>query len=151
MIMRRFSCGGVSKVAPTRNACQTHADWRRQMWVAGADGCRAGWLAVFRSVDGQDPGARVVKSITDVFSAPEQPKIVAVDIPIGLLSISQRGGRTADRACREVLGRHRQSSVFAPPCRPALNAASFLEACAIEQANSSPPKKLSQQTFNILA
>jgi predicted RNase H-like nuclease len=121
------------------------------MWVAGADGCPAGWLAVFRSVDGQDHTAGIVKSLADVFTAPEQPKIVAVDIPIGLLSISQRGGRAADRACREVLGPHRQSSIFAPPCRPALNAASFLEACAIEQANSSPPKKLSQQTFNILA
>ncbi|TMJ95059.1 MAG: DUF429 domain-containing protein [Alphaproteobacteria bacterium] len=88
------------------------------MWVAGADGCRAGWLVVFRSMDGQHHRARVARSLVDVFTTPEHPKIVAVDIPIGLLRISQPGGRAADRACRKIL---------------------------------LPPKKLSQQTFNILA
>jgi predicted RNase H-like nuclease len=121
------------------------------MWVAGADGCPAGWLAVFRSVDGQDHRARIVESLAQVFSAPEQPGVVAVDIPIGLLAVSQRGGRAADRECSKILGPHRQSSIFPPPSRATLPAASFLEACEIELRNSVPPKKLSQQTFNILA
>jgi len=121
------------------------------MWVAGADGCRAGWLVVFRSIDGQHHRVRLARSLAHVFTAPEHPKIVAVDIPIGLLQISQRGGRAADRACRKILGRARQSSIFPPPCRAALKAISFLEACDIERAHSLPPKKLSQQTFNILA
>src|SRR5262249_12351690 len=114
---------------------------RRQMWVAGVDGCPAGWLAVFRSFDGRDHSAKIVKSIADVCTASERPKIVAVDIPIGLLSISRPGGRAADRACRKILGRIRQSSIFPPPCRATLQAVSFGQACEIEQANSAPPKK----------
>lgn len=121
------------------------------MWVAGADGCPAGWVAVFRRIGGQDHRAVLVKSLADVFTAAERPQIVAVDIPIGLLSISQRGGRAADRECRKILGRGRQSSIFPAPCRPALKAVSFFEACEIERANSWPPKKLSRQTFNLLA
>ena len=120
------------------------------MWAAGADGCRAGWLAVFRCLDGQEPRARIFDSLDNVFSAPEQPKIVAVDIPIGLPKISRRGGRAADIACRKILGRDRQSSIFPPPSRAALAAMSFLQACEIEQVNSAPPKKINQQTFNIL-
>jgi predicted RNase H-like nuclease len=90
------------------------------------------------------------EALAHVFSAPQRPKIVAVDIPIGLPDVSQRGGRAADIECRKVLGRDRQSSIFPPPCRAGLSASSFLEACEIEQANSAPPKKINQQTFNIL-
>ena len=121
------------------------------MWVAGADGCPAGWLAVFRSLEGQDHRARIFESLVQVVSAPEQPRIVAVDIPIGLPKVSARGGRAADRECRKILGRDRQSSIFPPPSRPTLAAGSFLEACEIERAHSWPPKKVSQQTFNILS
>jgi predicted RNase H-like nuclease len=120
------------------------------MWVAGVDGCSAGWLAVFRSIDRQDRKARIVGSLAHIFSASEQPQIVAVDIPIGLLTISQPGGRKADKECRKILGRYRQSSIFPPPCRAALGAMSFLEACEIELANSVPSKKINKQTFNIL-
>jgi predicted RNase H-like nuclease len=121
------------------------------MWVAGADGCPAGWVVVFRSPEKQEPRARIFDSLSHVFSEPEQPRVVAVDIPIGLLGISPRGGRAADRECRKILGRDRQSSIFSPPSRATLVASSFLEACELEQVNSMPPKKVSQQTFNILA
>src|SRR5207253_1426943 len=117
----------------------------------GADGCAGGWLVVFRSIDEQDHRTRIFKSLVHVFSAPERPRVVAVDMPIGLLTISVRGGRAADRECRKILGRSRQSSIFPPPSRAALEAASFLEACEIERMNSAPPKKINQQTYNILA
>jgi predicted RNase H-like nuclease len=120
------------------------------MWVAGVDGCRSGWIVVFRSVAGQSHKVRIVSALGDVFLAEEQPKLAAIDIPIGLLSISQTGGRAADRECRKVLGRYRQSSIFPPPSRATLQARTFVEACELERANSNPPKKVSQQTFNIL-
>jgi predicted RNase H-like nuclease len=120
------------------------------MWVAGVDGCPAGWLVVFRSVENHCHKARIVGSLVDVFLACERPKVAAVDIPIGLLSISKSGGRVADKECRKVLGRYRQSSIFPPPSRATINATSFLEACEIELANSVPPKKVNQQTFNIM-
>src|SRR5262249_10865572 len=61
------------------------------------------------------------------------------------------GSRTADIACRKLLGPRRRSSIFPPPSRAALAATTFLEACEIERAHSALPKKISQQTFNILA
>src|SRR5215470_17061847 len=119
------------------------------MWVAGVDGCPAGWLAVFRSLDGREPAVQIFDSLAQVLSAPERPKIVAVDIPIGLPKVSQKGGRAADIDCRRILGA-RRSSVFPPPSRAVLAAASYLEACEIERLNSMPAKKISRETFNIL-
>jgi predicted RNase H-like nuclease len=117
------------------------------MWVAGVDGCPMGWLAVFRSLDGKPPYAQLFANFDDVIAA--GPSVIAVDIPIGLPATSQRGGRTADREARSVLGSQRQSSVFPAPSRATLSAATFQEGCEIELRNSRPPKKISQQVFNI--
>jgi predicted RNase H-like nuclease len=119
------------------------------MWVAGVDGCPAGWLAVFRSLAGEAPSACIFESLKQVLSAPEQPTIVAVDVPIGLPKVSQKGGRAADIECRKILGA-RRSSVFPPPSRAVLAASSYLEACEIELSNSMPAKKINRETFNIL-
>src|SRR5215470_1359573 len=61
-------------------------------WVAGTDGCRAGWMVAFASVNDDGIGVRdvftvrirVLTKFADIFAAPEQPRVVAVDIPIGL-------------------------------------------------------------------
>jgi predicted RNase H-like nuclease len=119
------------------------------MWVAGADGCPGGWLVVFRSTRGLSPRAEIFKKITNAFTAPEQPKIIAVDIPIGLPAVSEEGGRSADREARKML-RLRKSSIFPAPSRRVLRARSFEEAKAIEQGNSEPPKTLTKQVSNIL-
>ena len=118
------------------------------MWVVGVDGCPAGWLAVFRSTEGEVPHARLFESFADILT--EEAVAIAVDIPIGLPGISQRGGRKADICARKLLGPQRQSSVFPTPSRATLRATSYLEACQIEKENSKPPKKVSQQVFNIL-
>ncbi|AMN38920.1 DUF429 domain-containing protein [Rhodoplanes sp. Z2-YC6860] len=118
------------------------------MWVAGADGCPKGWLVVFRSTTGDAPRAQLFKTFAEVVDT--KPGKLAVDIPIGLPELSVRGGRKADREARKILGRERQSSVFPAPCRAALVASSFEEACSIELEHSHPPKKVSQQVFNIL-
>jgi predicted RNase H-like nuclease len=119
------------------------------MWVAGADGCPAGWLVVFRSTTGQSLRAEIFEKIADAFAAPEQPKIIAIDIPIGLPAKSQKGGRAADREARKVLTL-RKTSIFPAPSRPVLQAKSFKEAKDIEKRNSVPPKTLTKQVFNIL-
>ena len=118
------------------------------MWVAGVDGCPAGWLAVFRSTVGETPYARIFHTFAELIAT--QPAIIAVDIPVGLPKVSQRGGRQADKEARKRLGTARQSSVFPAPSRAVLRATSFEEACTIERENSVPPKKISQQVFNIL-
>jgi predicted RNase H-like nuclease len=119
------------------------------MWVAGADGCQAGWLVVFRSISGQSPRAQIFKSITDAFKQRERLTTLAVDIPIGLLTTSRAGGRPADIEARKVLSL-RKSSIFPPPSRPVLKAKSPAEAKKIEKSNSDPPKSLAKQVINLL-
>lgn len=118
------------------------------MWVAGANGCPAGWLVVFRSLIGQRPRAQIFEKIADALAEPERPNIVAVDIPIGLLTTSQTGGRSADIEARKVLNL-RKPSIFPAPSRPALQANSLDEAKEIERNNSVPPKMLTIQVYNL--
>lgn len=66
------------------------------------------------------------------------------DIPIGL---TDAGLRTCDVEARALLGPQRGSSVFAAPIRPALHAASYLEAC--EASFKAQQKKLSKQSWAI--
>jgi predicted RNase H-like nuclease len=119
------------------------------MWVAGADGCPAGWLVVFRSINGQGARAQIFEKITEALAAPERPAILSIDIPIGLPTTSQKGGRLADIEARKVLNL-RKSSIFPAPSRSVLNARSFPQAKRIEARNSRPAKKLAKQTFNLL-
>jgi predicted RNase H-like nuclease len=120
------------------------------MWVAGIDGCPAGWVVVFRSITDRRHKASIVASLAEVFSGDQRPLVAAVDIPIGLPAVSQAGGRNADRECRKLLGRPRQSSIFPAPSRAALPAVSFREACELEMRSSIPSKRINKQTFNIM-
>jgi threonine dehydratase len=119
------------------------------MWVAGVDGCRAGWIAVFMRAD--DPRThRIVTAptIAGIVDAPEGPAIVAVDMPIGLPDRTSGSGRPPEQLIRPLLGQ-RQSSVFAIPSRQAVEAGDYGEACTIAAATSDPPRKVSRQGFAI--
>jgi predicted RNase H-like nuclease len=119
------------------------------MWVAGVDGCRAGWIAVLMRVD--DPHAhRIVTAPTlaAIADAPEQPAVIAVDMPIGLPERTQGSGRLPEQLIRPLLGQ-RQSSVFAIPSRCAVEAEDYGDACGIAAATSEPPRKVSRQGFAI--
>jgi predicted RNase H-like nuclease len=52
--------------------------------LAGVDGCRAGWVAVFVRPRRDEVRVRIAARFADVLSAPENSTIIAVDIPIGL-------------------------------------------------------------------
>lgn len=121
---------------------------KNEIWLAGVDGCRAGWLAVFLRPDGEEAHARVFADFVSIAVAPEAPAIIAVDIPIGLPESTGHGGRAAENAIRPLLGA-RQSSVFSVPARAAFAATDYREACAIALATSQPPRKISKQLFNI--
>jgi predicted RNase H-like nuclease len=118
------------------------------VWLAGIDGCAAGWLAAFVRPDGGEARVRIVARFADVVTAPEQPAVIAVDIPIGLPERTGYGGRTAENAVRPLLGA-RQSSVFSVPARMAIYAADYREACRLALTSSDPPRKVSKQLFNI--
>jgi predicted RNase H-like nuclease len=119
-----------------------------ETWLAGVDGCRGGWVAAFVRSHGDEARVRIVPAFADVLAAPEQPAIVAVDMPIGLPERIGPGGRGPERAVRPLLGA-RQSSVFAVPSRGAVYAADYREACRIAAETSEPPRKVSKQLFMI--
>jgi len=111
-------------------------------WLAGVDGCPVGWVAAFARE--AEVRLRLLPRFVDVLSAAEAPRIVAVDIPIGLPERVGRGGRAAENAVRPLLGA-RQSSVFSVPSRAALMAQDYRAACRIALATSEPPRMVSKQ------
>ncbi|HZH50762.1 MAG TPA: DUF429 domain-containing protein [Microvirga sp.] len=119
------------------------------MWIAGVDGCRAGWMAALMRLD--DPTSvsfRVTPTLAAILDGPEAPGIVAVDMPIGLPDRTEGSGRAPERLVRPLLG-GRQSSVFAIPSRSAVYAEDYGAACAAALATSEPPREVSRQGFNI--
>ena len=118
----------------------------RDIWLAGADGCPAGWVVAFVRADLQEARVRLLPRFADVPAAPEAPAIIAIDIPIGLPERVGYGGRAAENAVRPLLGA-RQSSVFPVPSRSAIAAEDYREACRIALLTSEPPRKVSKQLF----
>jgi predicted RNase H-like nuclease len=124
------------------------SDATGDVWLAGVDGCRSGWVAAFVRPAGEETRVRIVPRFADVLTAPESPAIIAVDIPIGLPDRIGPEGRGPERAIRPLLGA-RQSSVFSVPPRAAIFAGDFGGACAAALAASEPPRKVSKQLFMI--
>lgn len=119
------------------------------MWVAGVDGCPAGWIAVFAHRDGRyPPRMRMAAHIADIVDSPERPHVVAVDMPIGLPDRTSGSGRRPEQLIRPLLGA-RQSSVFAIPSRRAVEATDYRAACAAALRTSVPPRKVSKQGFHL--
>ena len=87
------------------------------MDVVGVDGCRGGWFAVALGSD-RNWAIDVYKTIDEVWNAMNSPSMMLIDIPIGLPDSNKR---ICDVQARKLLGR-RGSSVFAVPCRKALQA-----------------------------
>jgi predicted RNase H-like nuclease len=119
---------------------------KQGIWLAGIDGCPAGWIVAFARADLSEVHVRLVPRFIDVAAAPEAPAVIAIDIPIGLPECAGYGGRAAEKAVRPLLGA-RQSSVFSVPSRAAIAAQDYREACGIALATSEPPRKVSKQLF----
>ncbi len=105
------------------------------MWVGGADGCKAGFVVVLREVKSRRIEVRLVVRIEEVFRQEPSPRILCVDIPIGLLDRAVPGGRACDIEARKLLGQPRGTSVFSPPTRRALKARTSEEAHEWNQAS----------------
>jgi len=111
----------------------------------GVDGCRAGWVAVYR---GRGLQYAVVADFGALMQAFPQAQRIYIDIPIGL-PFEGCPTRPCDGLARRLLGRIRSSSVFSPPCREALQAKSIAEARRINLRVTG--KSLAAQTWNISA
>jgi len=130
-------------------------------WIAGVDGCKAGWIAAFSDPEMRTPPVvEVFSSFAAIVDSAYAPETIAVDMPIGLPDRIVGAGRGPEQAVRAVLGR-RASSVFTIPSREAVHAVTDpiqgMEAIAIahRQAGdvasrtSSPPMRCTRQAFMI--
>jgi predicted RNase H-like nuclease len=119
-------------------------------WVAGVDGCPRGWFAVLRHVGSKRSSFQgPLSDFSEVLALPENPAIIAVDIPVGLLNEAKHGGRECDRLARALLGR-RGCCVFSPPVRAALTHCDNYEAAKEANRHSSDARiGLSRQAFAI--
>ena len=99
--------------------------------ICGADGCKGGWVAVEENLDTCEISWRVVPTLRDLVLSKSPPKIIALDVPIGL---SDKGSRVCDLEARQLLGPGRASSVFPAPIRPILQSSSHAEASAARVA-----------------
>lgn len=129
------------------------------MWLAGIDGCPAGWIAAFVRPEGAGCAMAVFSRFADVLTAPQRPAVMAVDVPIGLPEL---GGRAAEEVVRSRLGKLKRS-VFPVPSRRAVYAeigpfpdqqersAAHQRACTVAAATSNPPKRIPIQTFAIFS
>lgn len=112
----------------------------------GVDGCPAGWFAVAIGRNGEY-ALGCHGSIEELWRCAPSARAILIDIPIGLPS--QAGaGRRVDAMARAQLAPRRHASVFSPPCREALAARTYAEACRINQRVCG--RKLSIQTWHIM-
>lgn len=118
-------------------------------WVAGADACGVGWVVVLHQEETGTTRCRLVSDVAALFTLPEAPAVLGVDMVIGLPAAAQSGGRACDRAARQLLGWPRSSSVFSPPARAALTATTYAEAQALNRASGPDAVGLTKQAFNL--
>jgi predicted RNase H-like nuclease len=111
--------------------------------VIGVDGCAGGWIAASRDARGAI-SCRHVNALEELLGKPIGPRVVAVDVPIGLLG---RGARDCDVKARRLLG-VRRSSVFPAPIRSILTASSQADASKIRHRVEG--KGVSIQTWAIV-
>jgi predicted RNase H-like nuclease len=113
------------------------------MKYIGVDACRKGWFAV--SIDSDQAWKTdIFESIGELWRTYQCNDLILIDIPIGM---PENDKRQCDVEARKLL-RMRASSVFPAPCRRAIHADSYKEACRINQ--KSLGTKLSVQTWNIV-
>jgi predicted RNase H-like nuclease len=102
--------------------------------LAGADGCRAGWVLATRQQ------ARVIPSLASVAGEFER---IGVDMPVALVDT---WGRRSDYEARRLLAR-RASTIFPSPPRPLLGHTEYPQANAASKQLFG--RGLTRQTFNL--
>jgi predicted RNase H-like nuclease len=113
------------------------------MKFIGVDGCKIGWFyTVINHKNHWEIG--VSENIGKLWETHKDVSLILIDIPIGL---PFNEPRACDLEARKLLGKGKTSTVFPPPCREALAAETYEEACEINQNKLG--KKINRQTWNI--
>jgi predicted RNase H-like nuclease len=114
------------------------------MNFVGVDACKKGWFAV--ALDRQENwDIGIFKTIDAFGSTFQNATAIFIDMPIGL---PYENKRRCDTETRKILNR-RASCVFPVPCREAIGARTYRQACRINQQVLGV--KLTIQTWNISA
>jgi threonine dehydratase len=118
------------------------------MWVAGVDGCRAGWIVALRNITSGELRSRLISRIAEIDRLPEKPQCIAIDMPMGFAEVACKGGRECEREARALLP-GKSSSVFSLPCRSALAAVDYKQALKLNRASGPDKVGLSKQGFHL--
>jgi predicted RNase H-like nuclease len=113
------------------------------MFVAGVDGCRAGWVCFKVEATSLATSVEVIDLPELLKNRPNDLACLGIDIPIGLLN----GPRACDTAARKLLKQPRGRSVFSAPCRASLLATTYANANRINREKTE--SGLSQQSYCI--
>lgn len=117
-------------------------------YVLGLDGCRKGWVGVRLDLDKARPAqARFYRTFSAALADEDRPAVIAVDMPIGFLDVSQEGGRRCEQLARQKLGK-KASSVFSAPTRAALAFPDDYRA-ALEANRRGGETGISKQSFHL--
>lgn len=108
----------------------------------GIDGCKFGWIAV-EIVDEVNFNFKLLKNITAIKEY-ENAQIL-IDMPIGLGD--ELIERNLDYEAKKLLSPSKKSSIFMPPCRDAVYAATYEQAKEINKKITE--KSISIQAWNI--
>jgi predicted RNase H-like nuclease len=112
--------------------------------LAGADGCRDGWLVVLER-PGHEPEAVLAPDAHALVASLPDDALLVLDVPIGL---PHRGARRCDVEARAFLGRPRGASVFPAPLRGVLDATDYPD--ALRRHRALDGRGLSLQAFHLL-
>ncbi|MBX3503797.1 MAG: DUF429 domain-containing protein [Alphaproteobacteria bacterium] len=126
-----------------------HAGEGKGVWVAGVDGCRGGWIAARLNLKSGEWCFQYVASLADIADSPPQPKVIAIDMPMGFLEQAEPGGRACEREARRLL-KGKSSSVFAVPVRAVLDSPTYIHALAANRASSDHGLGLSKQAWHLV-
>jgi len=110
--------------------------------LAGADGCKTGWIVVSKTADELKLDSCLVAGIAELFDSLD-PAVLAIDIPIGL---TESGARECDILARRAI-RPRGSSVFPAPIRAVMSVEIYGDANRISR--ECQDRGMSKQAFAI--
>ena len=96
------------------------------MQLAGIDGCKSGWVAVVAKAG--EPASAQLIHVAELSSFLGLVELSVIDMPLGFVAGPKP--RDVEPALRDRL-KGKGSSVFPTPCRQALEAQTYAEACAI--------------------
>ena len=113
------------------------------MKYIGVDGCKIGWF--YTVIDNENKWEiGVSENVKKLWGTHKNASLILIDIPIGL---PFKKSRACDIEARKLLGKGKTSTVFPPPCREALAAKTYEEACEINKKVLG--KKISLQAYHI--